>query len=153
MTRRLQRTNSLVAVTVLLAALPLAAQQPSLKEVRKIYIEPMPNDLDQYISAEITKQLRGRLIVGLKKEDADGILRGTGEAKTGVGAAVTGRYLGLHDNATGSISLLDKTESVVIWSGEAGDRNMWVGFMARGGPRKVADRLVHDLKKAIEKDR
>jgi len=27
---------------------------------------------------------------------------------------------------------------------------MWVGALARGGQRKVADRLVHKLKKAME---
>jgi hypothetical protein len=125
----------------------------SLKAIRKVYIEKMPNDLDQYISAEITKQMRGRVVVVLQKEDADAILRGVGEHKTGVGAAVTGRYLGLHDTATGAVSLVDKGEKQVIWSSEAGDRSFWKGPMARGGPRKVAERLVHDLKKTIEQAR
>jgi hypothetical protein len=30
---------------------------------------------------------------------------------------------------------------------------MWKGFMARGGLRKVAERLVHDFKDAVEKTR
>jgi len=123
----------------------------TLKSVHRIFIEKMANDLDQYISAEITKQFKGRVVVVLNKEDADGVLRGTSEQKTGVGAAVTGRYLGLHDNASGSVSLVDKQERMVIWSAEAGDRSLWKGWMARGGPRKVAERLVHDLKDAMEK--
>lgn len=129
------------------------ADDITLNGVRKIYLEKMPNDLDQYIAAELAKQLQGRIVVVLQKEDADAILRGTGDQKTGVGAAVTGRYLGLHDNATGSVSLLDKEEKVMLWSSEAGDRSLWKGFMARGGLRKVADRLVHDLKDAIGKSR
>ena len=60
----------------------------------------MENDLDQYISAEITKQFKGRVVVVLHKDSADAILRGASENKTGVGAAITGRYLGLHDNAS-----------------------------------------------------
>jgi hypothetical protein len=132
---------------------PAAADDVSLKNVHRVYLEKMPNDLDQYISAEITKQLRGRVVVVLQKEEADGIVRGTGDEKTGVGAAVTGRYLGLHDNATGSISMVDKDEKVILWSAEAGDRSLWKGFMARGGLRKVAERLVHDLKTAIENSR
>jgi len=61
------------------------------------------------------------------------------------------RYLGLHDNATGAVSLIDRDEKLILWSGEAGDRSLWKGFMARGGFRKVAERLVHDLKDAILK--
>ena len=67
------------------------------------------------------------------------------------GAVITGRYLGLHDNATGSISIVDKDEKVVLWSDEAGDRSLFFNAAKRGGQRKVADRLVNDLKKAIEK--
>jgi hypothetical protein len=140
------------AVAFLIAGTRPAAQDATtLKNVRKIFLQKMPNDLDQYIEAEITKQLPGRLVVVLKQEDADAVLRGTSDQKTGTGAAITGRYLGLHDNATGSISLVDRDETVVLWSAEAGDRSVWWGAMARGGQRKVADRLVHDLKKALEK--
>jgi hypothetical protein len=125
----------------------------SLAAVHRVFIEKMPNDLDQYISAELSKQLSGRMVVVLNKEDADGILRGTSAERTGTGAAITGRYLGLHDNATGSISMVDKDERVILWSAEAGDRSLMWGPMKRGGPRKVADRLVHDLKKALERAR
>lgn len=123
----------------------------SLRDVRRIYIEEMPNDLHQYLSAEVTKQFKGRMVVVLQPHDADAILRGTSEKKDGVGAAITGRYLGLHDNATGSVSLVDRDATVVLWSAEAGDRSLMWGVMARGGPRKVASRLVGSLKKAIEK--
>jgi len=132
-------------------ATPVAAQ--SLKDVHRVFIDKMPNDLDQYIGAEITKQLSGRLTVVLIREDADAIMRGTGNERTGTGAAITGRYLGLHDNATGSISLVDKDEKMILWSAEAGDRSLMFGVMKRGGSRKVADRLVHDLKDALKKVR
>jgi hypothetical protein len=57
--------------------------------------------------------------------------------------------LGLHDVATGTICLLDKDGMTIFWSGEAGDRNLWAGALARGGQRKVADSLVSKLKKAM----
>jgi hypothetical protein len=120
-----------------------------LKNVRRIFIEPMPGDLDQYISAEITKELKGRVVVVLDKANADAIMRGVGENKNGVGAAITGRYLGLHDNSTASITLIDPNETVVLWASEAGDRSLMWGALARGGQRKVADRLVNNLKKAL----
>ncbi len=45
---------------------------------------------------------------------------------------------------------LDKTESNILWSDEAGDRNLFFGVACRGGQRKLADRLSGKLKKAIE---
>jgi hypothetical protein len=89
------------------------------------------------------------VVVVLDKANADAILRGTSEKREGVGAAITGRYLGLHDNASASITLVDPDETVVLWASETGDRSLMWGVMARGGQRKVADRLVNNLKKAL----
>lgn len=126
---------------------------PSLRSIKKLYVEKMPDDLDQYIRAEITKQFKGRILVVTSPEDADAIMAGVGEHQAGTKAAVTGRWLGLHDTATGSISLLDKSGKIVLWSSEAGDRSILVGPMKRGGPRKVADRLIHNLKKSYDESR
>jgi len=123
---------------------------PALKSIHKVFIEKMPNDLDQYLRAEIVKQFKGSLTVVLKKEDADGVITGVNEVQNGTGAKITGRYLGLHDTANGTISLLDKTESAILWSDEAGDRNLFFGIAHRGGERKVADRLIGKLRKAME---
>jgi hypothetical protein len=121
----------------------------TLGMVRKIYIEKMSNNLDQYLRAEFTKQLRGRVEVVLEPKDADGILTGISDEEKGTGAKITGRYLGLHDVATGTISLLDRDRKTILWSDEAGDRSLMFGMMKRGGERKVADRLVGKLKKAL----
>lgn len=123
--------------------------QDSLRSIKKIFIEKMPNDLDQYLRAEISKQFKGSVVVVLDKTEADGILAGVDQEKTGTGAQITGRYLGLHDNATGTISMLDKTGKTILWSDEAGDRSLVFGALKRGGQRKVADRLVAKLKKAM----
>jgi hypothetical protein len=104
---------------------------------------------DQYLRAEFIKQLRGKVTVVLKKEDADGVITGINEEQKGTAAKITGRYLGLHDTVNGTISLLDKTETNILWADEAGDRNLFFGIAHRGGERKVADRLVSKLKKAM----
>ena len=113
----------------------------------------MANDLDQYIRTEIVKQMKGRLVVVLRQEDADAIMTGVGEYRTGTGAAITGRYLGLHDNASASVFIVDREGKSLIWSSQARDRSLLFGAMKRGGPRKVADRLVSKLKKAMESGR
>jgi hypothetical protein len=137
-------------LALLLATAALCQEAPGLKSIHKVYIEKMPNDLDQYLRAEIVKQFKGTLSVVLKKEDADGIITGVNEVQKGTAAKITGRYLGLHDTVNGTISLLDKTESTILWSDEAGDRNLFFGIAHRGGERKLADRLIGKLKKAIE---
>jgi len=131
-------------------ALAQDSAAPSLRSIRRIYVDKMDNDLDQYIRAEIQKKFGGDLTVVLKPEAADAILAGVSEHQNGTRAAITGRYFGLHDTATGSVSLLDKSGTTVLWSSEAGDRSILFGSMKRGGPRKVADRLVSNLKKAME---
>ena len=125
------------------------AQTPDLKSIHKIFIDKMPNDLDLYLRAEFFKQMKGKISIVLEEKDADAILTGISEEKKGTGAQITGRYLGLHDNATGSVSMLDKERKAILWADEAGDRSLMFGVMRRGGERKVADRLVGKFKKAM----
>jgi hypothetical protein len=147
MLKRLHLPTIMIALACAFCA--YSQEAPSLRNVKKIFIEKMPNDLDQYLRAEISKQFKGSVSVVLDKADADGILTGIGDEKKGTGAQITGRYLGLHDNATGTISLIDKSEKNILWTDEAGDRSLLFGAMKRGGQRKVADRLISKLKKAM----
>src|SRR4051794_2617519 len=105
-------------IAIALAVCSFAQEAPSLKSVKKIYIEKMDHDLDKYLRAEIVKQFKGSISVVLDAKDADGILAGVNEEQTGTGAKITGRYLGLHDVATGTVSLLDKEGKVILWSDE-----------------------------------
>ena len=150
--RRIGALSSCILAIAGALAPPAFAQDetPSLRSIRRIYVDKMDNDLDQYIRAEIQKKFRGEIVVVLKADAADAILAGVSEHQNGTRAAITGRYFGLHDTATGSVSLLDKTGTTVLWSSEAGDRSILFGSMKRGGPRKVADRLISNLKKALE---
>jgi hypothetical protein len=136
-----------LALAALLVSLAFA-QTPDLKSIHKIFIDKMPNDLDIYLRAEFFKQMKGKVSIVLDEKDADAILTGISDERKGTGAQITGRYLGLHDNATGSVSMLDKERKAILWADEAGDRSLMFGVMRRGGERKVADRLVGKLKKA-----
>ena len=129
---------------------PTSPPMIALSSVHKIYIEKMgAGNLDQYLRAEFIKQAKGRLTVALDKADADAILTGSTEEKTGVGHAITGRYLGLEDNNTAAISLVDPTGKQLLWATEAGDRSLFFSVAHRGGERKVAERIVSQLLKAI----
>lgn len=126
-----------------------AAQVTNLSSVHKIFIDKLDNNLDQYLRAEFFKQMKGRVTVVLEEKDADAVLTGISDEEKGTGAKITGRYLGLHDLATGSLSLLDKQRKQILWSDEAGDRSLLFSVAHRGGERKVAERLVSKLKKAM----
>lgn len=148
MSTRVMRKISVYLCFALIASTTLSAA--SLSSVHKIFIQPMENGLDQYIRAEISKQSKGRLTVVLNQTDADAVLTGIDEEKKGVGHAITGRYLGLQDNTTAAISLLDKEGTSVLWASEAGDRTLFFSLAHRNGHRKVASRIVEQLLRALK---
>jgi len=140
------KSVAVLFVSLILGCISTVAQEPTLRDIHKVFIEKMPNDLDQYLTAEISTRLKGRLIVVLNRSEADASIKGTGTHNDGTGAAIASRYTG-SDTATGAIALV--ADDVILWSAQEGDHNLWIGANKRG-PRKVAERLVSDLKKALE---
>jgi hypothetical protein len=45
--------------------------------------------------------------------------------------------------------MVDRERKSILWADEAGDRSLMFGIMKRGGERKVAERLVSKLRKAM----
>jgi hypothetical protein len=121
-----------------------------LRSIQNIYVDKMPDGLDRYIRAEITKQFNGKLHVVPRPEDADAIMVSVEEHKTEAAPNSTDRRLELHDMSTGSISLLEKTGKVVLWASEVHDRGIWWAATKHGGPQKVAERVIQSLRKAME---
>lgn len=146
--------KSILAVSLCLlcgSVLAFAGPQNAyLAGVRKVYIAPMPNGLDQYIRAEIFHQMPNRIQVVTNKSAADAILTGTDTQKKGA-ARFLDHYTGAADTASAAVSLVSADGSTVLWSTSAGDRSIWWGAMARGGQRKLAERIVKHLKKSLGK--
>lgn len=116
-----------------------------LSEVKRVFVEEMPEDLDSHLRREIGAQLAGHMAVVLDRGQADAILVGEAERSGGgVGTA-----LGLGDKARAEVRLMDPSLTAIIWSGDAGDRSA-LGAFRKGGPAKVAERLVKQLKKSVE---
>jgi len=112
----------------------------STKEVKNLYIEPMVNDLDKSLMAEISRQLAGRIVLVSKPEDADAVMTGIGEWRNGTAEEAGERLVSLHD-ARGAVEVLSKGS--LLWASEA-----W-GHLKNGSQRKVADRIVHNFKNAL----
>jgi len=110
-----------------------AARILSLKDVKTVFVEAMPNNLDKFLRDEIVKQLSGRMVVTAVKKDADAILTA---ARATPGSP--------------AVSLTDPSGSTVLWSEEAEDRNVLFRAIKRGGPGRLADRLIAKLKLAAQ---
>jgi hypothetical protein len=122
---------------VLACSIAFAQATMMLSNVRRIYIEKMADNLDQYLASSISSKFHGAVTVVLDRKDADAILRGVN-----IGAQTT-------EKAT--VQLVDPGEHQVLWSGTAGDRKMLTLDIAHGGQQKIADNLIGQLRKAMRK--
>ena len=114
----------------------------------KLYIEELPLDLHVYLKAEIIKK-KVPVKVMPSAETADYILKGTAQGSE-KRQWHEGWLTAEKDKFTAAVEIVDK-EGVLVWASEAGDRSTWWGALKRSGPRKVADRIANNLKKAIRK--
>jgi len=128
----------IVAVLVLLlsSANVFAQNAPALPNVRKIYVEKMDNNLDQYLTSAISSKFHGSLTVVLEKSQADAILRG--------------QNIGAQNTTKATVELVDPTGQIVLWSGTAGDRSNKFLDLKHGGDQKIADHLIGKFKKAMQ---
>jgi hypothetical protein len=66
-----------IFLAVFSAAFSLAAQSnPSLSHIKRIYVEKMENNLDQYITSEISRQFHGSLEIVTEPSRAEALLKG-----------------------------------------------------------------------------
>src|SRR5262249_20575812 len=104
----------------------------------------MENNLDGCIASEIINQSVPMVIVGQEKE-ADYVI-------TGISTKADDKWYHnmLRGNKNeGNVRLLSVKAKSLVWGGEAGDRSVWLGSLARGGQRKVANRLIKKMNKDL----
>ncbi len=101
----------------------------SIRDVRKMYIEKMSRDLDQYLKSEIARQMPNTLVVVLDRGDADAVMSGSAS-----------------DNS-GSVTITDIRGKLQLWTDAAGDRNPVL--IMHEGPKKIAQRIVSRLKDSM----
>jgi hypothetical protein len=131
-----QFRGMLLFVVVLSASFAAAQSTIALANVKKIYIEPMENHLDQYLSSEISRQFKGSLEIITSANGADAIMKGVN--------------LGAQNTTKATVNLVDPSGKVVLWSGTGGDREGKFGDLKHGGLQTVAAHLVKNLKKSMQ---
>lgn len=107
-----------------------------LSDIRKIYIEPMQNNLDQYLRSSISSRFHTTIEVVLKKDDADAVMSSANQGAQQVERA--------------TVNLTDRSGQHLLWTGTAGDRNKKMLGVKHGGLPQVADSLIAQLKKAMQ---
>jgi len=55
------------------------------------------------------------------------------------------------DRNQGSLRIIRVCDKTVIWGAQKGDRSLWWGALKKGGKRKVAERLVNEMKEDLFK--
>jgi len=115
-----------------------------------VYIAPMNNGLNTFISAEMLKQ-KVPLVITTQESKAAYILTGSSLDK-GSNAKwydVAFGTAGTRDSVQASVTLVRVKDKSVVWAGSAGDRSVVFGVLKRGGERKAALRVVRGLKKDL----
>jgi hypothetical protein len=127
----------LIAIALVLCGCLAGAQtRLTLQNVHKVFIEKMNNNLDQYLTTAILKQFHGSLQVVLDRAHADAILHGAPQGA---------------QNHKATVELVDPSGQEVLWSGSAGDRNKEFLGVMHGGEQTLAEKLVAQLKKAMQR--
>ncbi|MBV9265056.1 MAG: hypothetical protein JO061_02690 [Acidobacteriaceae bacterium] len=111
----------------------------------KLYLDPsMPGDLHPFIAAELVKQHVPATLV-TDESQAECTIKAV---------AINDRSL-WHDafvydkdKIEGTLEVVDLSKHEIVWAGAAGDRSLFFNPLRRSGNRKVAARIVKQLKKA-----
>jgi len=135
-----------LAVIVCFSAASLMGDE-KIQSGAKVFIAPMENGLDGFIAPEIIKK-KIPVVVVTDEKDAEYILSG---ASIKADDKWYNTVFGGKDKNEGNVRLLDVKNKQMVWAGEAGDRSLWYGGLRRGGQRKVADRIVEQMKKDLFK--
>lgn len=122
---------------------------PSVPAGSKIFIAKMEGGLDGFIPPEIRKQ-KVPLSVTLDEKDADFVLTGVSQkAGSAWYDVVVGGIIAGKDKFEANAQLVSVKDKTLVWSGEAGDRSVLFGALRRGGQRKIAERIVKQLREDL----
>jgi len=145
---------------VLIALIVWNCAAESLKECRTVFVQPMPESLDHFLTAEISRW--GAMEVVETKEKADCVasfgreanriaarlrLGSTAPAKNASGAENIEDRLPVHFNGFGytnsaTIEVVHRASSFLVWSDSQTDT-----WSLAGGPKTLARKLVGQLKR------
>ncbi|MBL8212989.1 MAG: hypothetical protein JNK87_19900 [Bryobacterales bacterium] len=97
----------------------------SLRDVKKLFVEPLPGGLDAALRSEIGRQMGKRLALAGSREEADAVLGGVG-----------------------ALSIVDTSGTRVLWAEDSKGKSA-IASVKPGSAQAVAEKLVGRMKKAF----
>lgn len=121
------------------------AQTPNEENrLPKVFIAPMKDNFDSFITAALIKRKVPVSIV-TNEDLADYLL---------IGNSITGEHKWYDtifgddkDRVQGTLQLLSTSDKSIVWAGSAGDKTYWFRAWRKSGQIKVAQRLADSLRK------
>jgi serine/threonine-protein kinase len=123
----------------------------SLSDVRKLYVAPAEYGLDQEIREELIRQIGNRFELVPSASAADGLLRVTVEEQRGGTISRAGRFLGVNDRARVRAIILEAGTTHILWEQAAGDRKPIAGAFRGESRKRLAERIVKELRQDLER--
>lgn len=120
----------------------------STSSLPKVFIAPMEEGFDSFVSAALIKN-KVPVDITTDEKTADFVI--VGQAVKGQNKWYDTVFGAERDRNQGSLKMIRVTDKSVVWAGAEGDRSVWWGAMKRGGQAKVANRLARSLKKEFFK--
>jgi hypothetical protein len=124
----------------------LAQDAVSIPSGSRLFIAKMEGGLDGFIPPEMHKH-KVPFAVVLDDKDADFVLTGVSQkAGSAWYDVLAGGVIAGKDKFEANVQLVSVKEKKLVWSAEAGDRSVLLGAFRRGGQRKIAERIVKQMK-------
>jgi serine/threonine-protein kinase len=123
----------------------------SIIDVRTLMIAKMPDQIDDFVRDELLKQLRNRIRVVTRPEEADAVMQCSVEEGQGGNAVTntTGHVLGVKGRKSATFKIFDRTGKRVLWQEEVSDKR-GILHLRVDSNEKLAERIVGKLKKDLK---
>lgn len=110
----------------------------------RFYVAPMEEGFDGLIAALMVEK---KLPISVVADESLADFIVVGGTNKGVHKWYDTVFTGYErDRAQGNIRIIRVRDKTIIWAAQKGDRSLWWGPLKKGGKRKVAERLVNEMK-------
>ena len=119
-----------------------------LADIKSIYVDCSQNDMRNAVREEIQKQLAAKVKLMDAQAGSDVVMKIT---VTGPNGGSVSRALGLKDHAQVRATVADTASGAGLWEQGEGDHKPIIGIFQGDSMKRLASRIVKDLKDAIAK--
>ncbi|MCW5964401.1 MAG: serine/threonine protein kinase [Bryobacterales bacterium] len=127
---------------------PVAASH--LRDVRRLYLEKMPGNLDTMLRAELQRELKGIITITQSASSADARMTASEEESQGGLLAGAGRLMGLKDKYRLQVRIVSTAAARELWSFETGDRSAITATHGSRAMQRAVSKVSSQLRRAMQ---